>query len=314
MISFVSSENFFSMYPVLNESEKSLALEYLSEDCDFGDFEVLYAYCHGALLLRYYSPEAGYHFEAPVPLSGGCDFAAAYREIGEYCKAEAIPEVVVGVLPEHKDLILRGAEHYNSAEDEDGSFVFEILTECMLTDELPELLYDDVYLGEFSLTYAEKYEKLVKNVNLNRYFGYNFTDDMPDGDGADFIRMAREDFERSESMTFAATVLSEDGENVFVGEGTLFGFDGRGGASISFRVLPEYHRQGIGKKIFCGLVRIAAQIGLTTVIGEVMAANTASLNLISKYADSSERDSEKYRFTFDVAAFEAKIRSDSEPK
>ena len=112
--------------------------------------------------------------------------------------------------------------------------------------------------------------------------------------------MTREDFDRSESMTFAATVLSDVGENVFVGEGALFAFDGRGAASFSFRVLPEYHRRGIGKKIFMGLFGIAESIGVDTLIGEVMAENAASRTLIAPYAKAFSFDGERHRFVFDV--------------
>lgn len=300
MIKFVSAEDFFSTYTVLSDAEKSVALEYVSEDCDFGDFDVGFAYACGALLIRYYSDDAGYHFEAPIPLSDECDFRAAYVEISEYCKMQSVPEVIVGVLPEHKDSALRGAKRYNCAEDEDGSLVIEILTECMMADDLPEILYDDVYLGEFALFYAPEYEKLVKNVNLNKYFGYNITDDIPDGTGLDFIKFVREEFERSESMTFAATAMDDNVNNCFIGEGTLYAFDGRGGASLSFRVLPEFHGRGFGRMIFMGLFGIAKQIGVDTLYAEVMKDNSASLHILSGYCAPESFDGEKYRFIFDV--------------
>lgn len=298
MISFVTAEKFFSSYPVLSNEEKTVALDYVSEECDFGDFEVSFAYCHGALMLKYYSEDAGYHFEAPIPLSDKCDFAAAYAEISDYCKWQAVPETVVGVPPEHRDIMLRGAEKYDFVYDEDGSLIIEIFTECMLADELPEILYNDVYLGEFALSYATEYEKLVKDVNLNRYFGYNLTDDLPNGTGEDFINLIREDFERSESMTFAATVMSDDGENIFVGEGTLYAFDGRGGASFSFRVLPEYHGRGYGRKIFAALSGIACKIGVDTLFAEVLKDNLHSLRILSSYSEPIGFDGEKYKFIF----------------
>ena len=300
MVSFVSAEKFFLHYHVLNEDEKKVALEYVSDECDFGEFDVGFAYSHGALLIKYYSQGAGYHFEAPIPLSDCCDFSEAYIAISEYCKLQSVPEVIVGVPKEHKDIMLRGAEKYDFAEDEDGSLVIEVLTECMLADELPEIMCDDVYLGEFACAYASEYEKLVKNVNLNRYFGYNLTDDLPDGSGIDFINMVRDDFERGESMTFAATVLSEDGENVFIGEGTLYAFDGRGGASVAFRVLPEYHGRGFGKKIFMGLCGISDKIGVDTLFAEVMNENFASVYVLRRYTEPESVEDGKYKFIFDV--------------
>ena len=298
MLKFYNTDGFESGEPKLSPDELKLAREYVCSDFDFGEFEAAFAYYAGALIIRYYSEDAGYHFEAPIALSDSADISSAYCEISEYCKLQRIPEIIIGIPPEDRELMLRGAEHYNLGEDEDGSLMIEIVNECMLVDELPEYLSDDVYLGEFAASYADDYEKLIKNVNLNRYFGYNLTDDLPNGDGIDFINFVRNEFENNESMTFAATVLSDSLENLFVGEGTLFGFDGRGGASVSFRVLPEYQGQGIGKKIFLGLAGIAESIGVHTLFGEVMKGNAPSLALLRRFADSEYEEEEKYSFVF----------------
>lgn len=300
MISFVTAEKFFDAYPALSEAEANVALEYVSDDCDFGEFEVCFAYCHGALMLKYYSEDAGYHFEAPIALSEKCDYSLAYMEISEYCKMQGVPEIVVGVPREHKDMMLRGAKKYEFAEDDDGSLVIEVFTECMLSEELPEILWDDVYLGEFAMSYASEYEKLVKNVNLNRYFGYNLTDDIPNGSGVDFINFVRSEFDKSESMTFAATVMTDGGDNLFVGEGTLYAFDGRAGASLSFRVIPKHHGRGFGKKIFMALCGIASKIGVDTLFAEVMKDNAPSLRILSEYSEPQCFDGEKYKFVFSV--------------
>ena len=303
MLNFLSGENFICGNPVMSYEEIENVRSYVESDFDFGEFEVGYAYFAGALIIRYYSDEAGYHFEAPIPISSSSDFELAYLEITEYCKLQRIPEVIIGVPVEPKELVLRGALNYSISEDEDGTLVVEIYTECMIAEELPEYLSGDVYLGEFAASYADEYEKLVKNVNLNRYFGYNITDDLPNGNGEDFINLIRDDFDRSESITLAATVMSETGENVFVGEGTLYAFDGRGGASLSFRVLPEYHGRGFGKKIFAALFRIAQQIGVHTLFAEVMRENAPSLHILESYSAPVELDGEKYKFIFDVKIF-----------
>lgn len=300
MLKFLSAEDFLKSISVLSGGEQELICEYVRPDCDFGEFDVAYSYFAGSLIVRFYSDDAGYHFEAPIPLSDNADARAAYAEIGEYCKLQAIPEVVVGVPADEKELVLRGAKLYKDGIDDDGTLAIEILTECMVCEELPEFLFDDVYLGEFAESYAGKYEKLIKNVNLNRYFGYNITDDLPNGDGKDFINFVRDEFERGESMTFAATVLSDEGENVFVGEGALYGFNGRRAASVSFRVLPEYHRRGIGRKIFLALISIAEKVGLETLTASIMCENKASLALVKPFASSVCFKEDKVDFSFDV--------------
>jgi len=300
-LKFVDKSVFYSTFVNLTDEELEASREFVDSDYDFGDFEVMYSFFSGCMILRYYSSEAGYHFDAPFPLAENADEAAAFIAISDYCRAEAIPETVVGIDPASLDLMLRGAKKYSLAEDEDGTLAVRIITECMECEFLPETLYDDVYLGEFADSYAEKYEELLKNVNLNCHYGYNILEDMPCGTGRDFIERAREEFERSESMTFAATVYG-NGKNVFVGEGTLYGFDGRGKAFAAFRVLPEYHRRGIGKKIFCALMKIANETGLEKVIAEVKPENLTSINLLSKYAAGKEFG-EKTVFEFNVADF-----------
>lgn len=299
MLKFFSADEFISANPVMSSEEAAVAREYTHPDFDFCDFEVKYAYFSGMLIMRYYSEDAGYHFEAPISISDSSDYAQAYREITEYCKMQRIPEIIIGIPKEHRELVYRGAKHYNEDEDEDGTLAVEILTECMIHDELPEYMSSDVYLGEFALSYASKYEELVKNVNLNRYFGYNLTDDLPNGNGIDFINFVRTEFENGESMTFAATILN-NGKNEFIGEGVLYGFDARGTASLSFRVLPEFHGCGYGKKIFLGLVGIAESIGVHNLHGEVMKENLPSLALVRQFASSETEADDKFKFIFDV--------------
>ncbi|MBQ9070880.1 MAG: GNAT family N-acetyltransferase [Clostridia bacterium] len=296
-LKFLDRNLFHLYYSCISEGEIDLSREYIDSDFDFGDFEVKFGYSSGCLIMRYYSDEAGYHFDAPFPLSDNADVAGAFFAISEYCKREGIAETVVGVYEEWRDLMLRGAEDYYEAEDEDGTYLIRIYTECMRAEELPEVMVDNVYLGEFAMKYADSYEKMLKDANLNCHFGYNILDDIPNGNGEDFINSARREFESGEAMTFAATVF-ENGENVFVGEGCLYAFDGRGACEASFRVLPERQRQGIGSKIFAGLLKIAKQVGLRKVICEVKTENVPSLNLMKKYAAPTETLKEKVLFEF----------------
>ena len=282
-LKFVPSEDFFSEYGALTEAERESAGEFLaSADADS---EIAFAYIGGALILRYFDTDEGYFFSAPYALSDSFDLESAYMAISEYCRTEEIPELIVDVLGEELALALRGAVEYETYENEEGTYTVRVYKPTEVCDELPETLSGDVYLGEFADKYAEDYEKLIKNVNLNRYFGYNLTDDIPDGTGLDYIEAIRDDFDKSRSMTFAATVLSNDGENVFVGEGALYGFDGRGSARVSFRVLPEYHGRGYGTSVLEGLIAIARELSLTELIGEVMAENSPSVALMSRFAE-----------------------------
>lgn len=293
-LKFVYASEFLSEYPRLTEEEREASVEFLSS-AD-GDREITFAYASGTVILRYFDTGEGYFFSAPYALSDSFDLEEAYSAISEYCRREEIPELIVDVLEEELPLALRGAIEYDTYENEEGTYTVRIYKPTELCDELPEVLSGEVYLGEFADKYADDYEKLIKNVNLNRYFGYNLTDDMPNGKGIDYINMVREDFEKSRSMTFAATVLSPSSDNVFVGEGTLYGFDGRGSARVSFRVLPEYHGKGYGTSILEGLIAIAKELSVKRIIGEVMADNSPSLALMSRFAEGNAADGDIIRY------------------
>ena len=294
-LKFFSSDDFYTFNPELTKAERLLAEEYTHSDFDFGDFEVTFGYFAGAIILKYYSDDVGYHFEAPQALSENVDFEAAYKAITEYTLIEGIPEIVVGVPEDHREFMLRGALDYGEYCDDDGSYTVEIYTECRSAEELPEIMVDDVYLGEFAIKYAAPYEKLIKNSELNKYFGYNVLDDIPCGNGVDFIEAGRRDFEFGESMTFAATVYDGE-ENTFVGEGCLFAFDGRGAVKASFRVLPEYHRHGIGSKILRGLIGIASELGLSKLVCEIDANNEPSNRLVERYGKLVNSENERNIF------------------
>ena len=298
-LKFVSAEEFYTTFSSISDEVVEATREMILSSDGFGDFDVAYSYAYGCIFMRYYSDEAGYHFEAPLSVTDDASIEDAYVAISEYCVSEAIAETVVGIPVDELDWMLRGAERYSSAEDEEDTLAVRIITECMECEFVPEVLYEDVYLGEFASSYAPKYEKLIKDANLNCHFGYNVLDDIPDGTGIDFIENARAEFERSESITLAATML-ENGENSFVGEGVIYAFDGRGNACISFRVLPEYHGRGIGSKIFSGLIAIARDIGLKRIVAEVKKENTPSLNLLSRFGKGYDKG-DKAVFEFDLS-------------
>ena len=247
--------------------------------------EIFVSLSHGCLLFRLFSEETGYYFWPAAEVSAEADVERAYREIGTYCTLEAIREVYVDVPKEHLDAVIGNRVHVDVQDVSDGEgeyFALTVENECTLLDEIPEAEYGRIYLGEFALAYADPYEKLVTDRYLNRYFGYSLTDDIPNGKGTDFITAVRAEFDRRESVTLAATVLSASGENVFVGEGVLYAFLGDGTASLSFRLLPEYHGQGLGTELCLALCKLAKNIGLSRLRGEVLSENAASLAVMKK--------------------------------
>lgn len=298
-ISFVELSHLDRLLNALSPDERAEAEFYISQTNDMADVaeEILAQISHGCIVFRNYSTDTGYYFQSPLPLSENADTAGAFRDISEYCRLEAIPECIVGIPEEDLEIALEGVKHRQLFETDDGTFVLKVMTECMLADALPELMYEDVYLGEFALSYAKDYEKLVTDRHLNRFFGYNVTEDIKNGTGEDFIREARREFNGGEAMTFAATVLSDTMENIFIGEGTLYAFDGRGGASIAFRVLPQWQGKGYGRKIYKGLLEIARKLSLDNLSAEVLSENLPSLGLLRGEGAQEELLDGKSRFS-----------------
>ena len=296
-ISFVESQRFFDVF-ALTDTERAEASEYITEGI-FGEAsaELFYSYSHGCLLIKLYSEDMGYYFWPAVPLSESGDTSAAYRAIAEYCKLEAIPEVYVDVSAEDVEIITAGAPHASVHDLGDGAFAVEIFTECMLSEFLPEHMYGELYFGELAPLYDSDYERLIKDTELNKYFGYNMCDDIPNGGGADFREAAVAQLECGEAMTFALTVYRDE-KNVFVGEAALYGFDGRGGASVAFRILPEWQGRGLGRAALCGSLEIAEKIGLTRVSAEVMEGNVRSRSLLSSLVVPREVSNGIYLFEF----------------
>lgn len=283
----------------LSDAEFSELEFYFSQLCGMDEAqEILAAISHGCLLFREYSEETGYYFQSPLPLSDSADISSAFVDIAEYCRLEAIPEVLVGIPEEELDCATRGVLHKELYSLDDGTYFLRVNTECMLSEELPELMYEDIYLGEFASVYADDYERLVTDKMLNRFYGYSITDDIIGGCGMDYIKEVRREFDAGEAMGFAVTVLSEENKNVFIGEGTLYAFDGRGGASMAFRVLPDWQGKGYGKKIFCALRSVARELGLRHLFAEVMKENIPSLSLLSSFAGVTHEENNKIYYKF----------------
>ena len=268
-----------------SEAEEYLGMSAVSEDGT--EAEIRYSISHGCLLFRLFDPDMGYYFWPAVPLSDEADVRAAYASVSDYCVLEAIREVYVDLAPEDVELVTEGKTHPSVTDISGGdgeAFAVEIENECTLLSELPEIMHGDIYLGELAMAYAESYARLVTDEKTNRYFGYSLLSDVPSGRGEDLIEFVRSEFDRRESVTLAATLLSDEGENVFIGEGTLFAFRGDSTASVSFRLLPEWQGKGYGKKLYAALVALAGRIGLVALRGEVMRENVRSAALMRSAA------------------------------
>lgn len=223
-----------------------------------------------------YSPFITY----PRPICDDFDLGAAVGAAYAFCLDSEIPVRVIDIPTDELPRLLRGVRHADV--DGDGEyFNVSVKTECMLTEVLPEYLMEDVYLGELVYKFAEDYKRLVTDEVHNKYSGEDVRFDMKDEDAEFFIDEARAEFEMGTSMTFAATVLSEAGDNVFIGEGVLYRFDGKGECEAAVRILPEFCGKGYSKKILAALIAVCGELGLSSVVARIHKDNERAHHLAS---------------------------------
>ena len=86
----------------------------------------------------------------------------------------------------------------------------------------------------------------------------------------------------------------------FIGEASLYAFDGKGCAEFAIRLLPDFQGQGLGTQGCRALMLAAKKMGLLRLGARIMKENRASLAMLRKLTES-ERESEGYvYFTVDL--------------
>ena len=73
----------------------------------------------------------------------------------------------------------------------------------------------------------------------------------------------------------------------FIGEATLYAFDGKGGAEFAIRLLPAYHGRGLGTEAVLAIMDAARKIGLIRLRAKIMRENLSSISMLRKVTDTS---------------------------
>ncbi len=286
---------------ILSELSADISKEEREELCDFvssfdlsdEDAEIALSFFSGCALVRIFDM-GRYFFLFPTPISQGADLVASIFAIGEYAMREEISLVFCGV-PAQKLSLFSGFRHMDVDADDPDCLLYRvrIKTECEFLEEIPGVAGGRVELRELSRADVPLYAELCKDENVNKYWGYDYTRDVCEPADDYFFENAASEFSRG--VAFSMAVIA-DGE--FVGECTLYAFDGMGGAEFSIRLLPHFHGRGIGSEAVGLIFEVARRIGLLKLRAKVSDKNFASVAMLSRFAKPSHAADGTEEFEF----------------
>lgn len=295
MISFEKSLNLKALSGDELEYLKELTESIEDDICE--DTEIKYALSNFCLAIRLF--EYGrYSFVYPIALSERADEAAALLEINEYAMREEIERVFVDVPQGSVSVFLNYFRHIDiDASDADGeSFCVRVKTECELLEEIKGTSLDEVSLSALSESDTEAYATLLRDEETNKFWGYDFREDFSENvSDSFFIENAKMEFLRGTAITLAV----KRGED-FIGEATLYAFDGMGGAELAIRLLPEARGKGFGNKTFYALKEYAKAIGLVRLFAFVDRRNKISLKYLGNLMETVGENDTRVKFSHEL--------------
>lgn len=258
-----------------------------------GEESVAFSYIDEVFYARIYDGER-YVFPLPFMLSENADARLACRNIAEYSRRELIPLIITDVPRDEIEFLCSVFPHIDAYtyEDDDDTFYIKVNNECDMLDEVPSIELDGIVINALTDEDKEKYAELCRDRNLNRYWGYDAYADNPDGDPDFYLRVAERELEDGVALALA---IRDSGE--FVGEATIYDFDYVGSAAIAVRVLPKFHSRGIGSRATMALIKLAIEMGLSSLRAEILEENLNSVKMTSKYMNLIKRENGKAYFT-----------------
>ncbi len=260
----------------LAEDIEEIFLE-LSENSEDG-CEYALSWYSGCLLVRIYDGE--YLFSYPISLEDGADEVEALNEIRRYAVKEEIPLVICDIPKEKLAAAISLFRHLSvdAADAEGDYYTARPVSELSLIGEIPYGNDGDIELSALRSEDVEKYAALCRDVETNRYWGYNYREDYPDADDEHFMKTANEELDRGVALALAVRYRGD-----FCGEVVLYSFDLQGAAQCAVRILPGFRRKGLAKAALEILSEIAAGMGLLYMSATVDKENIPSVKMCSAF-------------------------------
>ena len=266
-----------------------------SLDLTLDDVEFALSFSHGCALVRIFDM-GRYSFLYPFAMTDSADAASALSDIAEYAMREEIRLVCDDVPKECVgDFLSFRHIDVDACDTEGESFRITVKTECELMGDVPDVTFGRIELNALTEDDISEYARLSKDKDVNRLWGYDYSDDVSDPDDSYFYETAISEIAAGISVSMAIRC-----EGYFVGEAVLYAFDGRGGAEFAIRLLPEWQGKGLGTESVRAICAAAAEIGLIRLTSRIMKANYASIRMLEKITDEREVRGEEVVFYIEL--------------
>ena len=253
------------------------SLSYMLEEVP----EIAVSLLPDSLAVRIYDGER-YLFVSPIGLTDGWDIKGCIEKIGEYAVKEMIPLVFTDVPRDSIQLYSEVFRMPNVSvyDDDDDLFFVFVDNECSILENVPSMREGNLSLRKIEEKDQSEYARLCRDKELNKYWGYDVSEDNPADEDEYFLDVAKREFNTGVALTLGAYL-----DETFIGEAVFYAFDYKGGASFAIRVFPEYQNKGLGKRIMSLVVSLASKIGILVLYSEVIEANLPSLALMSRFME-----------------------------
>ena len=293
-ISFVEvgEEKLSKMLSALPEDER-LEAEAVIEDFENQGFIIPFAFSvtDGVIVVRgIYNDDIFFVF--PIEISEKTDISAAINKVLRFAMLEGIEPHFECVPREALGLFFdEGYRHLgieiSPYDDTDKTYTVIVKNECMLVKTPPEYEGEEIELSLISADYITEYARLCRDVENNKYWGYDYRDDYPvECPDIVFAEDARDGLITNSSITY---LITKDG--VLLGEALISCFDFKGGADLSIRIFPEYQRQGYADKALTAVLELSSKLGLRYLYARVFKENLPSIRFFERRCDeASEAD------------------------
>ncbi|NLZ76244.1 MAG: GNAT family N-acetyltransferase [Erysipelotrichia bacterium] len=169
----------------------------------------------------------------------------------------------------------------------------QVHSELIRLKKIPSLKSERLTYSQIKKDDIPKYNRLCLDEELNKYWGYDYHDDLQGELTYDyFYHSANSDFTNKVGLSMAIRLKKQ-----LIGEVVINEFNFRGSANIGIRLLPEYIGKGYGKEALATICDFALyNIGLKRVTAYCYRENIVSYKMLKSVMTSTGEDETFYYF------------------